>query len=73
MYWALACYRLLGLIINLRLKARLYCVHLTYTLVPTLLLLLRIALLAYDADGTVPDQPERTLALALTNRSPNPN
>ena len=57
MYWALACYRLLGLIINLRLKARLYCVHLTYTLVPTLLLLLRIALLAYAADGTVPNQP----------------
>ena len=65
-YWALACYRLLGLIINLRLKARLYCVHLTYTLVPALLLLLRIALLAYAADGTVPNP-------TLTNPSPNPN
>jgi len=38
-YWALACYRLLGLMLNLRLKARLHCVHLTYTLVPALLTL----------------------------------
>ena len=52
LYWALTCYRLLGLIINLRLKARLYCVQLTYTLVPVLLLLLRIALLVYAANWT---------------------
>ena len=32
LYWSLCCYRLLGLIINLRLKSRLYCVQaLRYT------------------------------------------
>ena len=65
LYWTLTCYRLLGLIINLRLKARLYCVQLTYTLVPALLLLLRIALLVYATNWTIGRRLMRDAELVL--------
>ena len=64
-YWGFACYRLLGLLINLRLKRRLYCVQATYILVPVCLLLLRLTLLLYDARWDTGRRVMRDMELLL--------
>ena len=64
-YWALACYRLLGLIINLKLKRRLLYVQVAYTLVPICLLLIRFTLLLYDSNWDIGRRLMRDVELVL--------
>ena len=47
LYWSLCCVRLNKLLLNIKIRRRLFFVQLTYTLVPILLVLLRASRLLY--------------------------